>query len=39
MINPQMELLRGSGMFGDQIDVADDADSQTKLLAVLGRRA
>ena len=39
VINPQMELLRGSGMFGDNIDVPDDADSQTKLLAVLGRRA
>ena len=38
VINPQMELLRGSGMFGDQLDVPDDADSQTKLLATLGRR-
>jgi len=39
VINPQMELLRGSGMFGDELDVPDDADPQTKLLAVLGRRA
>ena len=38
VINPQMELLRGSGMFGNQLDVPDDADSQTKLLATLGRR-
>jgi len=39
VINPQMELLRGSGMFGDELDVPDNADSQTKLLAILGRRA
>ena len=39
VINPQMELLRGSGMFGNQLDVPDTADDQTKLLAVLGRRA
>ena len=39
VINPQMELLRGSGMFGDQLDVPDDADPQTKLLTTLGRRA
>ena len=39
VINPQMELLRASGMFGNQIDVPDGADSQTKLLATLGRQA
>jgi len=39
VLNPQIELLRGSGMFGNQLDVPDDADSQTKLLATLGRRA
>ena len=39
VINPQMELLKGSGMFGGDVHVADDADSQTKLLATLGRRA
>ena len=39
VINPQMELLRGSGMFGTDVPVPDDADSQTKLLAALGRRA
>jgi uncharacterized protein (TIGR03086 family) len=39
VINPQMELLKGSGMFGSEVAVADDADNQTKLLALLGRRA
>ena len=39
VINPQMELLAGSGMFGSRVDVPDTADSQTKLLAALGRRA
>jgi uncharacterized protein (TIGR03086 family) len=39
VINPQMELLAASGMFGTQVDVSEDADSQTKLLAALGRRA
>ena len=39
VINPQMELLKGSGMFGGDVPVSDDADSQTKLLATLGRRA
>ena len=39
VINPQMELLKGSGMFGTEVVVPDGADSQTKLLAVLGRRA
>ena len=39
VINPQMELLKGSGMFGGDVKVSDDADSQTKLLATLGRRA
>ena len=39
VINPQMELLEASGMFGTRLDVPDDADSQTKLLAALGRRA
>lgn len=39
VISPQMELLKGSGMFGSEVAVPDDADGQTKLLAVLGRRA
>jgi uncharacterized protein (TIGR03086 family) len=39
VIEPQLDLLKGSGMFGTEIPVAADADPQTKLLAVLGRRA
>jgi uncharacterized protein (TIGR03086 family) len=39
VIEPQMEMLAGSGMFGTRIDVPDDADRQTQLLALLGRRA
>ena len=39
VINPQMELLKGSGMFGTDVSVPDDADAQTKLLAALGRRS
>jgi uncharacterized protein (TIGR03086 family) len=35
---PREELVRASGAFGDQVDVPDDADQQTKLLALLGRR-
>jgi uncharacterized protein (TIGR03086 family) len=37
VINPQLDLLKGSGMFGEEISVPDDADAQTKLLALLGR--
>lgn len=33
------EVLRSGGMFGPRIDVTDDADDQTKLLAFVGRRA
>ena len=33
------EALRADGMFGPAIEVSDDADDQTKLLAYLGRRA
>ena len=32
------EVLRADGMFGPAIEVPDDADDQTKLLAYLGRR-
>jgi uncharacterized protein (TIGR03086 family) len=39
VINPQLDLLKGSGMFGSEVKVPNDADSQTKLLALLGRRA
>jgi uncharacterized protein (TIGR03086 family) len=31
------EMLRGSGQFGPRVDVPDDADAQTKLIAFTGR--
>lgn len=36
---PIEEVLKGSGSYGDKIEPAEDADLQTKLLAVFGRRA
>ena len=39
IVRPQQDLLQGSGAFGTEIEVPDDSDSQTRLLAVLGRRA
>jgi len=38
-VAPQASMLRASGMFGGDVEVFDDADSQTRLLGVLGRRA
>lgn len=38
VVDPQAELLRGSGAFGDEVTILPDADPQTRLLAVLGRR-
>lgn len=38
VVTPQAELLAGSGMFGDRVEVPDDADLQTRVLALLGRR-
>jgi uncharacterized protein (TIGR03086 family) len=38
VVEPQMDLLAGSGMFGTQQPVGADADAQTQLLATLGRR-
>jgi uncharacterized protein (TIGR03086 family) len=38
VVEPQIAQLRGSGMFGDDIEVDEGADSQTRLLALLGRR-
>jgi uncharacterized protein (TIGR03086 family) len=35
---PREEMLRASGVFGEPVAVADDADQQTRLLALLGRR-
>ena len=34
---PMDELIRSSGMFGPRIDIADDADPQSKMLAFFGR--
>jgi hypothetical protein len=34
---PMDEALRGSGHYGPQIAVAEDADMQTRLLAFIGR--
>jgi uncharacterized protein (TIGR03086 family) len=38
VVEPQAELLRGSGGFGDHVDVPEGADPQTRLLVLLGRR-
>lgn len=36
---PQVSAWRDVGVFGPEIDVAEDADPQTKLLALVGREA
>ena len=33
------DMIRASGLFGDDVPVSEDADVQTKLLALLGRDA
>jgi uncharacterized protein (TIGR03086 family) len=33
------EMIRAAGVFGNHQDLPDDADSQTKLLALFGRKA
>lgn len=38
IVEPQADLLQASGSFGVHVDVPDDADPQTRLLAILGRR-
>lgn len=35
---PMDDVLRGSGHYGPKVEVPDDADPQTKLLAFIGRR-
>ena len=35
---PYDEMLRQSGQYGPRVDVPDDADEQTKLIAFTGRR-
>lgn len=39
VVEPQKELLQGSGMFADDVDAPADADPQTTLLAWLGRES
>ena len=39
IVTPQADLLRGSGMFGGDVEAPPGADSQTRLLALLGRDA
>lgn len=39
VVVPEMDMIRGSGAFGEQLDVPPGADAPTRLLAVLGRRA
>ena len=36
---PMEDTLKNSGVFGDKIEVGAGADTQTKLLAIMGRRA
>lgn len=36
-LRPLDELLRSSGQFGPRVEVADDADVQTRMLAFIGR--
>lgn len=38
-IEPEMEMIRGSGAFGVQQELPPDGDPQARLLAALGRRA
>jgi uncharacterized protein (TIGR03086 family) len=38
IIEPQIEMLEGSGAFGTKVEVGADANAQTRLLAMLGRR-
>jgi uncharacterized protein (TIGR03086 family) len=38
-IEPQVDQLVDTGMFAPPVAVGDDADAQTRLLALLGRRA
>ena len=38
VVEPQLDMLVGSGAFGTPLEVPDDAGPQTRLLAALGRR-
>jgi uncharacterized protein (TIGR03086 family) len=39
VVEPQLDQLSGSGAFGTTVEIRDDADLQTRLLAALGRQA
>lgn len=39
LVEPNRELLAASGLFGTPLEVPADTDPQTRLLAMLGRRA
>jgi uncharacterized protein (TIGR03086 family) len=39
VLEPQLDMLKGSGMFGTDVTVPANADRQTTLLAALGRQA
>jgi uncharacterized protein (TIGR03086 family) len=39
VVEPQADLLRGSGAFGGEVTTSPSSDPQTRLLAVLGRNA
>jgi uncharacterized protein (TIGR03086 family) len=39
VLEPQLAMLQASGAFGSAVNVPDDADLETKLLAALGREA
>ena len=38
VLEPQLGMLRASGMFGDDLEIPADADAETRLLMTLGRR-
>jgi uncharacterized protein (TIGR03086 family) len=38
VLEPQLDLLKGSGAFATDVEAPDGADPQTRLLAALGRR-
>jgi len=39
LVAAHSEQLAATGLFGSPVEVSDDADTQTRLLALLGRRA
>ena len=39
VVEPQLSMLQASGAFGAAVETAPDADPQTRLLGMLGRRS